>query len=170
MSSHARGFSLVEALVTLAVVSILVTIGLPGFAGTLADIRTQTSRHQLGADFAFARSSAVTRRQSVVVCADDGQQQCARSRDWSNGWIVFVDADRNGQLGAKDTLLRVTHGPRLHRAHATRTMVRFQPDGRAAGTNLSVHLCRNRTQAGSVIVNNLGRVRTVREAVQSHCD
>lgn len=164
MRQASAGYTLAEALTAMAVVAVSVAIGLPAFAETLQRQRTRTAMHQLGADFALARSSAISRRVEVVVCADDGRGRCAGGQDWSGGWLVFLDPDGDRQPTTGTDLLRTGTAPPGHRLLASRPLLRFRPDGRAAGTNLSVHVCRGAPEAaGSVVVNNLGRVRSHRD-------
>ena len=37
------------------------------------------------------------RRQYVAVCPSADQIRCDRSLKWHHGWLVFVDADNNGE-------------------------------------------------------------------------
>ncbi|WP_043689429.1 GspH/FimT family pseudopilin [Luteimonas huabeiensis] len=169
MASKDAGFTLVEAMTTMALLAIALAVGVPAYAELAQRLRLQTTLHHLSAVFAMARATAIARRVEVVVCADDGQHRCAKEPDWSRGWIVFLDTDGDRQPNAAADLLRVGAPSRGQRLHATRRFARFQPDGRAAGTNLSVHVCRGTTAAGSVVVNNLGRVRSTRQA-RAACD
>ena len=170
MRQGSAGFTLAEALTAMAVLAVSVAVGLPAFAETVQRQRTRTAMHQLGADFALARSSAISRRVEVVVCADDGRRRCAGGLDWSGGWIVFLDPDGDRQPTAAADLLRTGEAPPGHRLLASRPLLRFQRDGRAAGTNLSVHVCRGASEAvGSVVVNNLGRVRNARPGPAEAC-
>ncbi|MGY0559151.1 GspH/FimT family protein [Luteimonas sp. A277] len=73
--------------------------------------------HQVSADLAMARSTAIMRRAQVVVCPRTADYRCRNDSDWGQGWMVFT-------------------GERL---------------------------------AGTVVVNNLGRVRSARPALETPC-
>ena len=172
MHEHA-GFTLIETLTTLAVVAVLLAIGLPNFGDVLTRHQARTAMHLISTDFAMARNSAIMRRSPVVACPRTDDMRCRGDADWSHGWIVFRDPDGNRQPDADSDLLRIAGPPsgagRGLRLGATRTFVRYQRDGRSAGTNLTVRVCSRGSLDGSVIVNNLGRVRTMRPALPTPC-
>ncbi|PBS12262.1 pilus assembly protein [Lysobacteraceae bacterium NML93-0792] len=170
---HRNGFTLIELVTTLAIVAVLLAIGLPGFGEALARLRVQTAMHRVSTDLAMARSSAIMRRSPVVACPGTGMDGCSGGADWSGGWIVFADPDGNRRPDTVAELLRVSDAPsgaggRL-RLGATRHFVRYQRDGRSAGTNLTVRVCSGEALAGEVIVNNLGRVRSARPQPPRPC-
>ena len=170
---HRNGFTLIELVTTLAIVAVLLAIGLPGFGEALARLRVQTAMHRVSTDLAMARSSAIMRRSPVVACPGLGMSGCSGDADWSHGWIVFADPDGNRRPDTVAELLRVSDAPsgaggRL-RLGATRHFVRYQRDGRSAGTNLTVRVCSGEALAGEVIVNNLGRVRSARPQPPRPC-
>ncbi len=176
MRRDATGLTLIEATFALTVLSILLTVGLPAATDTLDRMRIQTTLYRLGADFALARATAITHRTQVVVCpADPGDPagRCRPDRRWDGGWLVFLDPDGNRQPDRPQDLIRHTRPSTAAsgrtRIHATRTSTRFQRDGRSAGTNLSVHLCRDETLEGSVVLNNLGRIRSGRPRKATGC-
>jgi type IV fimbrial biogenesis protein FimT len=168
-----RGVTLIELVTTLAIIAILGTFGLTTFADTLARQRVQTALHLISADLAMARNTAIMRRNQVVVCPGDAMLGCRSDADWSRGWIVFTDADGNRQPDADSDLIRVANAPSgapaSTRLASTRNFVRYQRDGRSAGTNLTINVCHKQMLAGQVVVNNLGRVRSARPTRQVAC-
>lgn len=170
---RSTGFTLIELVTTLAIVAVLLAVGLPGFGEAFARLRVQTAMHRVSTDLAMARSSAIMRRSPVVACPGTGMSGCRGDADWSHGWIVFADPDGNRKPDAGSDLLRVSDPPsgagRTLRLGATRNFVRYQRDGRSAGTNLTVRVCRGGTLNGEVVVNNLGRVRSARPLTPRPC-
>ncbi|KLJ01738.1 Tfp pilus assembly protein FimT/FimU [Luteimonas sp. FCS-9] len=168
-----NGFTLIELLTILVILAVVAMVGLPGFVDLVARHRVQTTMHLIGADLAMARSSAIVGRSPVVVCPADGEAGCRDDGDWSDGWIVFADPDGNRQVDAPADVLRITPAPagaaRGLRIDATRPLVRYQRDGRSAGTNLTVRICRGGHLEGEIVVNNLGRVRSERLSVPMPC-
>lgn len=172
MPSRNSGFSLVEAVAALAVVAITTTLALPAMTQALERQRVATTLHLLSADMAMARGTAIMRRSQVVVCPRASPVTCAEDGDWSEGWLVFLDDDRDRLPDTIADLLRSTEpSTRLAAMQlvSTRPFVRFQGDGRAAHSNLSVHLCARAMLTGSVVVNRLGRVRSERAAPGTGC-
>lgn len=164
MERSTAGHTLVEAMAVLALVAVAMSLGLPALGDTLQRNRTRTTLHLLSAAMAMARNSAVMRRTAVVVCPRSPEGGCDTASDWSDGWIVFVDRDGNRVPDTAADVLRNEDAPAREQATrrivSSRPSLRYQPDGRSANSNLTVHVCDVDKVSGQVIVNNLGRVRT----------
>lgn len=167
------GFSLVEALTILAITAISLLIGVPSYAGLVESQRTSSAMHLLTAHMASARLTAITYRIPTVVCPSDRAGGCRRDGDWSQGWLMFFDADGNRQPDSRQDILRDENAP-IHPSlrivsSAGRTQLRYLPDGRSAGSNLSVRLCREDKLLARVIVNNTGRIRSETASGSTPC-
>ncbi|MEO8367131.1 MAG: GspH/FimT family pseudopilin [Pseudoxanthomonas sp.] len=167
------GFSLVEALTVLAIAAILLLIGVPSYAGLVESQRASSAMHLLTAHMASARSTAITYRIPTVVCPSDRAGGCRSDGDWSQGWLMFFDADGNRQPDSRQDILRDENAP-IHPSlrivsSAGRTQLRYLPDGRSAGSNLSVRLCREDKLLAQVIVNNTGRIRSETASGSTPC-
>ena len=103
------GFTLVEMLITVALVAILLTIGIPSFRYVTNSNRIAAEINGLLGDMQFARSEAVKEGQPVTVCVSAGGTACdgVNVNTWQNGWIVFSDANANAAVDAGDVILRV---------------------------------------------------------------
>lgn len=51
-----------------------------------------------------------------------------------------------------------------------RNVIQFLPDGRSAGSNLSLHFCTKQTLIGAMVINNLGRIRSIPVKPNALCD
>lgn len=167
------GFSLVEALTVLAIATLLLLIGVPSYAGLVESQRASSAMHLLTAHMASARSTAITYRIPTVVCPSDRAGGCRRDGDWSQGWLMFFDADGNRQPDSRQDILRDENAP-IHPSlrivsSAGRTQLRYLPDGRSAGSNLRVRLCREDKLLAQVIVNNTGRIRSETASGSTPC-
>ena len=84
-----KGFTLVELMVTLAVLAIVLSMAAPSFSSMLQENRASTLGSELQGALQFARSEAVKRRQSVVICRSNAAgSSCENGTDWSGGWLV----------------------------------------------------------------------------------
>lgn len=171
MEKSRAGFTLLEAVVVLAIVAIAATIGLPAFNDTLRHVRTATALHLLTSSLASARSTALLRRQAVSVCPSQDQHSCREDLIWEDGWIVYVDAKKTGQPSSDADILRVAdplNRNLILRTTPGRHRARFQPDGRSTGSTLTLSLCTrdDRRPLGQIVLNNWGRTRTVRNPPQ----
>jgi len=112
------GFTLIELMVTLAVVAILMIIGVPSFETVINSNRLTSAANELVAAIQVARNEAIRFNRRAVVCLSTNPNigaapTCAADNATNAiGWIAFVDADRNGTFNAGDKLLRVAtvHG------------------------------------------------------------
>lgn len=80
--ASSRGFTLLELMVTIAIVGILLTIGVPSLRNTLLDQRARTATSDLHTSLTLARSEAIKRSASATVTPASG------TTDWSGGWTV----------------------------------------------------------------------------------
>lgn len=141
---HHMGFTLVELMVTVAVVAILLAIGAPQLQGFLFKQRVAADVDTLGAAMHLARSEALKRSGRVSVCPLPAghADRCvsAATKDWSNGWMVFINypsaaSGDNEYDSTRDTLLRVEQAVRSGSvmSNTDAIAVSFQANGLALG-------------------------------------
>ena len=109
-SAATRGFTLVEMMVTVAIVAIMLALAAPAMQQFVTQKAVSTSADELVSALRFARSEALKRSSPVSICAskDAAGSGCATSNDLTNGWIIFADRDGNGAYDSgTDELLRV---------------------------------------------------------------
>ncbi|NHF67384.1 GspH/FimT family pseudopilin [Xanthomonas hortorum] len=171
--SCAKGYTAVELLIVMAIVGIVAAVGLPSFRTLIEWQRAQTRVHLLTAHLAMARSLAVTHRIPVSVCPSGDGDSCRPDGDWSRGWILFRDPVRSEQPLEAASILRVEHYAASDNISITgtigRSLVRFLPNGRNGGTNITISLCARAQHLADVVVNNSGRTRSVRYRQPTSC-
>ncbi|MBB5883138.1 prepilin-type N-terminal cleavage/methylation domain-containing protein [Xanthomonas sp. LMG 8992] len=168
-----KGYTLLEAMIVMVVICLVAGIGLPAFRELLANQRLTAATHQLSAHLALARSSAISSGVPVSACPSNGDGSCRSDSDWSQGWLVFRDPERQGQPTAPDSILSEGSvpgaGSLILRSNHGRPSIRFLPDGRSAGSNLTVNICERGRLRAAVVVNNTGRIRTRKATEPMSC-
>ncbi|UNK43461.1 GspH/FimT family pseudopilin [Luteimonas sp. S4-F44] len=168
-----RGVTLLELMCTVSVLLVFTLIGVPAFAQALAAYRAISAAEHLKADLALARNAAVTGGKSIVVCPRTEDNRCRDDGAWTLGWLVLRDPDRDLAADADHDLLRIAQPPGLVNGNlafeANRPFVRYRPDGRSVGTNLTIAVCSAGRVQRRLIVNNAGRARTERTTDAAPC-
>jgi type IV fimbrial biogenesis protein FimT len=90
LPGRAKGFTMVELLVTILVVGILMALALPAMRTFLQNDRQWSQESSLVLAFNAARSEAIKQDVAggVQVCASADGQTCSGG-NWANGWIVL---------------------------------------------------------------------------------
>lgn len=85
------GFTLVELMITIAIISVLLVVGLPSLKTFMQGNQLVASTNELISAFHVARSEAIKRNNTVTICESTDGTSCTTTGNWNNGWIVFVD-------------------------------------------------------------------------------
>jgi type IV fimbrial biogenesis protein FimT len=104
------GYSLIELMSMLAVVSILVTVGLPLMNVFFESNRMISNTNDLVAGLNIARSEAIKQQMRVTMCQSSNTTACSGTNQWEDGWIVFQDPNGNATVDAGERLLRLNAG------------------------------------------------------------
>lgn len=166
MKAQSTGFTLVELMVTIIVMALLLSIGIPGFRDFVRNSRMTSAANDIVTDFNLARSEAVKRRVPVTLCkSQDGAACDADATDPFRSWIVFVDdadpavaaaTDGNGVVNNGEPVLRQrTIADSLTvTTNANARLAIFLPTGfpraAAAGNVTDLRLCDDRGNVTSV--------------------
>jgi len=140
---RARGFTLIELMVTLAVAAVVLSMAVPSFQSVVNGNKLAGTANELMASLQVARMEAVRRGQRAGVClskdTNDGVDATCSDAD-IDGWIAFVDENGDGDFDkAGDALIRVSTlpaavtlsaNPGLGGGVSGRPIV-FRPDGLA---------------------------------------
>ena len=163
------GFTLIELLVTLAIAVIVLSVGVPTFRGVVADNGMVADTNRFVASINLARSSAVRYQRNAVICASTSWNAstptCTGGTDWSNGWVVFVDKDRDNAIDA-DEVIAVNEPLSDNRSFASGAVASFSYNARGFVDNAdNLTLCDNRSgETGRQIrINAAGRISVARQ-------
>jgi len=162
-----RGFTLVEMMVVIAILAVLVAIGVPNVREYILDARVSTQGTELVSDLAFARSEAVSRGRSVVVCASTNGSTCSGSgNDWVLGRIIFVDTSGDRARQNDELLIRagasVNQDSTIVSTFTTNSRVGFMPYGAALERGTFKICTANFTRGRLVTLELTGRATVTR--------
>lgn len=167
-SLQARGFTLLELMITLAISSILLTSGLPAMQGMLQSSLHTSHVNTFVTHLHYSRSEAVKRGRNVVMCKSEDRQSCTDTDGWHLGWIIFTDTNKNREYDEGEHLLRIEQGWKdgIAVTSGQRRRVVYQPTGQSPGTNGTYVFCNDDYPelVRAVILSNSGRPRFSRKS------
>lgn len=111
MKQHS-GFTLIELMLTVALLGIVVAIGVPAMGDFVRNSRLTSSVNDFIAATTIGRSEAIKRRSAVTVCASDDSLATTPACDtgagtsWEKGWVVFVDTDGDAVIDSGEQILQ----------------------------------------------------------------
>ncbi len=171
-----------ELMVTMAVVAIVLVVGVPAFQVTVRNNRATAHANDFLTSLNLARNEAIKRGAGWRVVLCPGTAAGCAGTAWGSGWIVFVDADangngrldqgtdNNGQWDAGEQILQVheqlSGNDTLTGNGPVSTYISFKSDGSARLINdnlqmgtLLFGLCNSRNQQNTIVINSVGRAR-----------
>jgi type IV fimbrial biogenesis protein FimT len=162
---HSRGFTLVELVTLLAIVSIIFSIAVPNIRLFVAGNLQRSEINVLITHLNLARSEAVKQATRIVLCPTDDNEICDGSFNWNSGFIVFADENANRHRDIDEALIRVYQNKfesqiSINAANSRRRLT-YQPDGSTPGSNVTITFCNPDLviDPKAVIISNTGRVR-----------
>ena len=165
LSTARAGFTVVELMVTIAILAILLGIAAPSLRDFVLNTRLTGQANDLLGDLMLARSEAVKRDLPVSLCGkkNNGDTACGEDPKWGGGWFVVVDTNGNGKmddgalpmkagdtLGGGNTLINNAPG-------SSKGAVTFSPTGTASSGATTLTICDERGQGRLVSLNKLGQ-------------
>lgn len=102
------GVTLIELMVTVTVLGIILTVGVPSLGQFLRNSELNAVTHQIQEAMVYARAEAVNRQRNIRVCPlNQGNGRCRNGRDWSQGMVVYEDLNGNGNFNPPAEELKV---------------------------------------------------------------
>ncbi len=167
-----KGLTLVELLVTLSILGILLSVGVPSFNQFAANNRLNGYINSMHSNLALARSEAIKRNGRVAICKSADGSSCSNSGGWDQGWVGFVDPDNDGsRSGGEEIVLTM---PALQTGYSftgngnVASYISFDAQGMTKMTNGAaqagtITLCPEAPAAGGMgrqlILSSSGRAR-----------
>lgn len=164
LSFKIMGFTLIETLITLAILIFLTAIAVPTFADLRIRIRVDNEITALHRLLLLTRNHAVNQERFVTVCPLTPSGQC--SNEWHKTLTVFYDDNKNKALDASsaEVIIKIKSaiksGDKLQYAQG-RTALIYAPSGRLAvwGGNGTFRYCpkSHSNKSRGIIISGAGR-------------
>lgn len=190
-TGYATGVTLIELLVTVAILAVILAIGVPS-------LREMQVRSQVGSitsdfanDVARARTEAITRNSCVAICTSintanaltGGTPTCAAAgnKNWQNGWIIFANptcsTTQNNPTTNGSTLIAVRQaGDNNFKLESSGSLRRLTFDSRGLTNSLQSNLTLSYEPESvssphyrSICISSSGRVTVKQYAGVSAC-
>ncbi|MDD2863747.1 MAG: GspH/FimT family pseudopilin [Methylococcales bacterium] len=149
-----KGFTFIELMITVAIISIMLTVGLPSFKSTVASNRLTSTTNEIISALQLAKSEAIKQHKTVVIRK--------KNNNWANGWEVFVDdLIENKIFDSGETVLVVSTFDSLNSTvnivSTYPNYISFTATGRANAGHFT--FCSGKDYR-SIIIAMTGRIRT----------
>jgi len=167
-SRRSKGFTLVELMITVAVVAILAAIAFPSFQSVLRSNRVANASNEAAGLVALARSEAIRNKRGGGVCGSTSGTSCDGA--WGKGMLAWADTDPDGALGAGEVVLRfVAMNPAISATGPTTGGITFDARGRRVGSEpkavvLKPISCGQQALLRRMTINASGQISTTKES------
>ncbi|QNH00440.1 GspH/FimT family pseudopilin [Pseudomonas sediminis] len=166
-----NAFTLPETLIALTIAAIVLAFATPALSALLQQDRHTTEINQMHASLNYARGQAIQTRTMVSLCA--GDDNCRDSRAWHGRILIFLDANRNGQLDEDEQLLKIVDIHPRHRWNwanfRQKSHMSFRPDGTTHSLNGTFTLCDKGIAIRGVVINITGRTMVNKSPDNDRC-
>lgn len=156
------GYTLYELLMTTTLIALLLALGIPSFSSMTARQQQRVEIDALFHAVHLARKESIMRRKVVSICPSHDGMSCAPGTDWSSGWLMFENSDR-------DLPPRVDAGEPILQRHKVSDEMIIQANRRGftlratflRATNGTLVVCdsQDRIPAKGLVISYTGRPR-----------
>lgn len=166
-----NGFTMIELVITVAILAITTSIALPYFHDFRAKQEVKKISSLLSSTIQSAKSHAAIQHSNVVICPISNQQSCENS-NWNTGFILFVDNNKNRQVDLDEKIIAtefmdLKYGNLNWRGTLSLPSLTFQASsGLPNGSNGSFFYCSTHQLAHHrVVLSRMGHIRVENPAI-----
>lgn len=171
--SKARGFTIFEMMVTVAIVALVSAFAIPAFQDVMSRTRINAVADEVANSLQMARNTAISRRRIVVLIPDTAVSYPK--------WEVRLDSAAGEVIDTHQLMGNIrltTFNTAAVPAAIALTQIEFRPSGYAVTTpaaapNLAVRICDNSTRKDlgrTIELSPVGRMRAFVNASTNICN
>jgi len=153
-----NGFTLIELMITLVILALLITIGVPSLTDFISTQRVRTTASDLISDMAFARAEAIKESRQVFF-----ERVAGATNTWKDGWRICVNLNAGTTCDNNEIRKVTTTVPGRTKVCAltadSNDRITFRPDGRVSGSTANAGLKVSDDNGDSATEND--RIRAV---------
>lgn len=162
---RANGLTLIELLVTLTIVAVIAMAGVPALRDLIMGQRMTSQINGFVHGVFLAKQSAHTRLVETVICKSPTGRRCEPDADWTDGWLLFINRDRDypARIDATEPILATGDAFRNGAIRANRREFVFRAF-EIRSTNGTLVFCdaRGAEHARALVISYTGRPRIAR--------
>lgn len=128
-----QGFTLVELMVTIAIIAIVAAIAFPNFENSFRYNRVATTTNELIGSLSLARTEAIRNPRGAAICPSANGTSCDAAGAWGDGWVVWIDLDGDGQVDSGERVVRHVQARHRTLVGGESDPIRFDNRGRTVG-------------------------------------
>lgn len=140
---NCRGLSLIEVLITLAIISLLTGAGVANFSSSINKNQVDTQLLSLRQFFSASRQKAIDSKNYITICPSADTVNC--THQWNQSIIAFSDHNKNAKVDNGETIWITSKlfsmDQPLSKKPSNRSYFRYNPQGYTQGSPGNILFC-----------------------------
>jgi len=171
------GFHLLEHLIIVTIIAIISSFAIPAYSSVMESQHRRVTLHSIHHLVSLARSEAIKRNTYVAICPSLDGETCLRSKNYSQGWIIFENTNQDYPVQRDDKEALIDYHKPQNNSHfnlwSNRYGFTFRPTNKR-NTNGTFITCPSQKERGnndkyqSVVISYTGRPRIENKAQAKH--
>jgi len=133
-----HGFTLIELMVTLAIMAILLGFAVPGLSQLIYRGQLSGAINEFNIQVSTARTEAAMRGRNTYICGSTTGFEC--DDNWNGGILMWVDIDNDGDMQDNEAKRFYSVNPNQLLIQSNTEFLQFNPRGQRVGANPNFRL------------------------------
>jgi type IV fimbrial biogenesis protein FimT len=155
---QAQGVTLLELMLSIAVLMILLMVAVPSMQSFLATNKVRVTRDKLVSSIARAHQESIRYHVPAYLCPSSDATSCSSAWSGQVGWLVFTDNDRDSVLDEDEIILIEVSSSNLATITSDNVSMKFLSSGHTEESVFVVSDSSGSAYDWKVTVNIMGSV------------